>query len=184
MLLQLADYYPLIFLAPFILLALVWGARRYATPRHWRVRGVWQSYQPYGDSHRKGQTVVDRRRVDLVGSKFDMMLSDQFYATGQALGAYDGDAGGYAVGEFGLGWRYPLTTNWHANSDLMLGVGGGGGLDVGGGLLLQAMVGLEWSLNDHLGVIVSGGELMAKEGSLQAHVVDLALAYRFSTPVK
>ena len=33
MLLQLADYYPLIFLAPFLVLALVWGARRYATPR-------------------------------------------------------------------------------------------------------------------------------------------------------
>ena len=40
MLLQLADYYPLIFLAPFLVLALVWGARRYATPRHWRLRAL------------------------------------------------------------------------------------------------------------------------------------------------
>jgi len=158
-----------------------WTAYR---PQHWRVRGIWQSYQPYGDSRRKGQTVADRRRLDLVGSKFDWMLSDQVYASGQALGAYDGGAGGYAVGEFGLGWRYPLAMNWHANSELLLGVGGGGGLDVGGGLLLQGMVGLEWTLNDHLGVIVSAGELEATQGTLQAHVVDLALAYRFSTPVK
>jgi hypothetical protein len=153
-------------------------------PQHWRVRGTWQSYQPYGDSRRKGETVADTRRVDLVGSKFDWMLSDHVYATGQALGAYDGGAGGYAVGEFGLGWRYPLMASWYANSELLLGVGGGGGLDVGGGMLLQGMVGLEWALNDYLGVIISAGELVAMEGQLQTHVVDVALAYRFSTPIK
>jgi len=152
-------------------------------PQHWRVRGVYQSYRPYGDTRRKGQATIDRRRIDLLGSKIDLMLSPDIYITGQALGAFSGGAGGYAVGQFGLGWRYSLTRSLHANSELLLGVGGGGGLDVGGGQLVQAMVGLELDLGDRFSLIVSAGGVEAAGGSLRARVVDLAVAYRLSSPI-
>jgi hypothetical protein len=39
-LLELADYYSLLFLAPFLALELVWRARRYDAPRGWRLRAL------------------------------------------------------------------------------------------------------------------------------------------------
>ena len=38
MLLELADYYSLLFLAPFLVLEIFWRARRYDAPRGWRLR--------------------------------------------------------------------------------------------------------------------------------------------------
>jgi len=158
-------------------------AAHFNHPQHWRLRGAWQTCRPYGDSHRKGQASVDRRRVDLVGSKIDLMLTPTIYVSGQALGAYAGGAGGYAVGQFGLGWRFPVSGSLHANSELLFGAGGGGGLDVGGGQLVQAMVGLEMELDDRFSLIVSAGEVVAMDGSLRAGVVNVAVGYRLSLPV-
>ena len=40
MLLALADYYPLLFLAPFLVFALVRQARQYEVPRGWKLRAL------------------------------------------------------------------------------------------------------------------------------------------------
>ena len=50
MLLALADYYALVFLAPFLALELVWRARRYEAPRGWRLRALAVSLAMFGVS--------------------------------------------------------------------------------------------------------------------------------------
>jgi len=47
-LLELADYYSLLFLAPFLALELVWRARRYDAPRGWRLRALVVSLAMFG----------------------------------------------------------------------------------------------------------------------------------------
>jgi len=46
--LQLADYYPLLFLAPFLALELLYRAQRYQAPRFWRMRGIAVALAIYG----------------------------------------------------------------------------------------------------------------------------------------
>jgi len=150
--------------------------------QRWRLRGA---YQAYDGSRRKDQGNADERGVDLLGSKIDLMLSRDLYITGQALSACDGGAGGYAVGQFGAGWRHALGRTLYANTELLLGAAGGGGIDVGGGLLMQAMVGIEKTLDasKRFSLILSAGRLASTEGALQTNVVDAAIAWRLSSPV-
>ena len=50
MLLELADYYALLFLAPFLVLEIFWRARRYDAPRGWRLRALAVSAAVFGVS--------------------------------------------------------------------------------------------------------------------------------------
>lgn len=54
MLLELADYYGLLFLAPFLALELVWRARRYDAPRGWRMRALAVSLAVFGTFRNPG----------------------------------------------------------------------------------------------------------------------------------
>ena len=155
-------------------------------PRLWRVRGSYLAYYPVGDSRRKNQSLPDRRRVDLLGAGIDLLRSGrQIYFSGSAAAAYDGGAGGYAVGLLGAGWRQPLSRDkrLNINAGLSFGAAGGGGLAVGGGLVWQAHLGLEYSLDRDVSAMLSGGRLAAPDGRLRADIIMLSLAYRFATLV-
>ena len=54
MLLELADYYSLLFLAPFLALEIFWRARRYDAPRGWRLRALAVSLAAFGVSFAVG----------------------------------------------------------------------------------------------------------------------------------
>ncbi|MEJ2347435.1 MAG: hypothetical protein P8090_18980, partial [Gammaproteobacteria bacterium] len=135
-------------------------------PRYWRLRAAHQSYLPRGDTSRKGSTVPDHRRIDLIGIQADRMVGRHLYVTGQALGAYRGGAGGYATGLLGAGYILP----WWKNSRLelnvegLVGVGGGGGLAVGGGLITQATAGLNYRISETTGVQLTYGYVGAPQG--------------------
>ena len=55
MLLELADYYSLLFLAPFLALEIFWRARRYDAPRGWRLRALAVSLAAFGVSMGAGR---------------------------------------------------------------------------------------------------------------------------------
>ncbi len=151
-------------------------------PSHWRVRAVHQSYSPRGDVRRKGGQ-ADHRRIDLIGVQADRMISKHVYLTGQALGAYRGGAGGYAVGYVGAGYILPWWKNSRLEFDLegLMGVGGGGGLAVGGGLVTQATAGVSYRFNESSAIQLSLGRVQATGGHFQANVVGLSLSYRLTT---
>ncbi|OOZ39235.1 hypothetical protein BOW53_12290 [Solemya pervernicosa gill symbiont] len=157
-------------------------ARDEYAPQFMRVRFMHQSYLPEEGMRRKGGA-VDDRRVDLIGAKFDYMLNRHVYLTGQAISAYAGGAGGYAVGLLGAGvtrpfWRHSRL-QW--NAELTVGAAGGGGLPVGGGYIVQPMAGIEYLLTPNMGVALNGGLIWAPEGELTAGLVEFGINYRFST---
>jgi hypothetical protein len=147
----------------------------------WRVRGGVQSYIPSG-TIRKSEA-DDDTAVDLVAIKIDRFLANGFYGTGQALAACDGNAGGYAAGLVGIGWQSPLAEQipLFAMGELLLGAGGGGGIDSGSGFLLQPMIGLGMRLGSQVDMILSGGFVAAPDGRMATPAADLSLAWRFST---
>lgn len=99
MLLQFADYYPLIFLAPFILLALLWGAHRYATPRYWRLRALAVSLAAFAVSIG-------------VGLAWASFLPQWSLFDGAALGTWGGALAGILAYEFLHYWYHRAAHTW------------------------------------------------------------------------
>lgn len=122
--------------------------------------------------------------LNLVGLKIEKFLTNSLYLTGQAHGAYMGDAGGYAVGLIGAGWEIPLREDGRLsfNAELSAGAAGGGGVDVGGGAIIQPLVGLTWRLNNQLAARLEAGRVKALEGKLDSNLIGFGLTYEFSRP--
>ncbi|MGD9095671.1 MAG: hypothetical protein PVJ58_07160, partial [Chromatiales bacterium] len=119
--------------------------------------------------------------VNLIAMKADRMLSERFYVTGQAAAAYEGDAGGYATGLLGAGYRQMLSDRLSIRAELLAGPAGGGGINTSGGAILQPMAGLSWRLSKNLDFALMAGKLRSLKGDLDTEVLDVGLVYRFNT---
>lgn len=99
MLLHLADYYPLLFLAPFLALELVWRARRYDAPRGWRLRALVVSLAVYGVSLGAGML-------------WGMVLPQASLIDGALLGTWGGATCGILLYELAHYWYHRMAHQW------------------------------------------------------------------------
>ena len=141
----------------------------------WRFR---PAHQWYFDAQRKGGTTSD---MQLMGGKIDWMGGDWWYLTGQGLSAYAGGAGGYSEGHWGAGVYGPSWKNWQLYGEMLIGAGGGGGVDSGSALLYKPSIGLEYNLNRDFGLQAGIGKVISKSGNLEANILDASLVWRFGT---
>lgn len=149
---------------------------------HWRFRSSHLSYlHPERINHS-----APEQNIHLFGVKLDHFVQDNIYLTGQAAGAYRGGAGGYAVGLIGLGWRSPSlgNSNWRLAGELVAGAGGGGGIAVGEGALVQPMFGIEYSFDDRFSLQSMGGQVVAVDGKQSSTVIDLSFSVRFAKLIR
>jgi sterol desaturase/sphingolipid hydroxylase (fatty acid hydroxylase superfamily) len=93
MLLELADYYALLFLAPFLVLEIFWRARRYDAPRGWRLRALAVSLAAFGVSM-------------LAGRLWAAVLPQWSLVEGAALGTWGGAAVGVVLYELAHYWYH------------------------------------------------------------------------------
>jgi len=142
----------------------------------WRFR---PAHQWYLDAQRKGGSSSD---MQLLGGKIDWFGGDWWYLTGQGLSAYEGGAGGYSEGHWGVGIFSPSWKNWQLYSEMLIGAGGGGGVDSGSALLYKPSLGLEYNLNKNFSFQAGLGKVISKEGNLDANTLELNLLWRFGTP--
>jgi sterol desaturase/sphingolipid hydroxylase (fatty acid hydroxylase superfamily) len=98
-LLELADYYSLLFLAPFLALELVWRARRYDAPRGWRLRALAVSLAMFGVSLGAGRI-------------WAAVLPERSLVDGAALGTWGGAALGILVYELVHYWYHRAAHHW------------------------------------------------------------------------
>ncbi len=145
--------------------------------RKLRVRPGVQRYTRYAKNARKylGTPNPD---VDLTNLKLDAFVSRSVFFTGQALGAFDGGAGGYAVGLLGPG----IQINRYVGVELLAGVAGGGGIAVGSGKIIQPMINFELPHNKRWSSEISVGYIKAVDEALSAYVLNAGLVYRFAQP--
>ena len=142
----------------------------------WRFR---PAHQWYFDAQRKGGSSRD---MQLMGGKIDWMGGDWWYLTGQGLSAYEGGAGGYSEGHWGAGVFGPSWKNWQLYGELLIGAGGGGGVDSGNALLYKPSVGLEYNLSDDFSLQTGIGKVISNNGNLDANILDASLVWRFGSP--
>lgn len=144
----------------------------------WNIRA---SHQIYFRPQRKIQNI--QNNIELIGLKADRILSKSLYLTGQALSAYNGHAGGYSAGLFGMGWESPkfYDTQGRLKTEILFGAGGGGGLPVGGGAIIQPMIGLKYDMSNAFSTEIMAGQIKSFAGELSSTVFDLSLVYHFAT---
>ena len=142
----------------------------------WRFR---PAHQWYFDAQRKEGS---KRDMQLLGGKIDWMGGDWWYLTGQGLSAYAGGAGGYSEGHWGVGVIGPSWNNWNLYGEMLIGAGGGGGVDSGSALMYKPSIGIEYHLNDEFSLQTAIGKVISKEGNLDANTFDFSLVWRIGTP--
>ena len=104
---------------------------------------------------------------------------DQFAHTGQALSAYAGGTGGYSEGHWGGGIFGPSWKNAQIYVEMLVGVGGGGGIDSVSALLFKPSIGLEFQLTPSLSLETGLGKVISKSGNLDSSFLEANLVYRF-----
>lgn len=120
----------------------------------------------------------------LVGIQFDQYFSPFFFFSYQAASAYDGvRAGGLATGMIGPGIQTPEFFHHSMTlfAELLVGAGGGGGLRLGNGALIEPMIGMHYAITPSIGVQTSVSEIKALNGSLSTPAFNLGLTIRFGT---
>lgn len=132
------------------------------------------------DAQRKN---VDDLTLGHVGLLLEQFVTDHVYLTGQAHGAYAGEAGGYAVGLIGAGAEWAPWEPIRAGAELAFGAAGGGGVDVGDGAVIQPTASLTWQATPAVGFRVTGGRVIAPTGDLNSPVLGFGVSYTLGMPM-
>jgi hypothetical protein len=146
--------------------------------------GKWElglSHMTYLDDPSLRKNPAISGNVNLVALKLNRELTDHIYVSGYAAAAYQGSAGGYATGLIGLGYKRPLSDRLGLRAELLVGPGGGGGLNTNGGGVYQPMIGLTYRLSKNIDFSIMAGKIGSFKGNLGTEVVDIGLIYRFNT---
>jgi hypothetical protein len=64
---------------------------------------------------------------------------------------------------------------------MLVGAGGGGGIDTGSALLFKPSIGLEFQLTPKLSLQAGLGKVISKNGSLDSNFLEANLVWRFGT---
>lgn len=118
--------------------------------------------------------------VDNLGVQIDYDWTPHLYATGQAYAAYAGDAGAYMTGQIGMGYRLPMAGRIALEAEALTGAAGGGGINVGSGLVYQVNFGVGYRMSDALSLHAGLGEIRAANGPFRARVSSVSLSYHFN----
>lgn len=111
----------------------------------------------------------------LIGAQFDRYLSDNVYIGGTAYGAVSGGRGGYALGSFNVGYKvgYPF----FCDVKVMIGGSGGGGVPVQGGLMIEPIVTIGYTLSNSLEIRLGVGKYISLDNDFSADIYNIGISF-------
>jgi hypothetical protein len=122
----------------------------------------------------------------MLGVRTHHALGRNVYLPIEYAAAVGGDAGGYRQFMFGIGeWGPRFTPHVWGVKEVLVGAGGGGGYDTGGGALVQVNAGLEFPLKNDWSASIKGGYLTAIDGNFDGWTLQAAASWSpsfYSTP--
>ncbi|NVJ89621.1 MAG: hypothetical protein HWD82_09305 [Flavobacteriaceae bacterium] len=124
-------------------------------------------------------TAPDMHQISL---QVNLDLNKNLFIAGQTSFASFGDAGAYAEGIVGLGFKSNPILNNKASIFIqaLAGAAGGGGISTGEGLILKSSTGISYNLNDKLGLRAAVGYVKARGGNLSSTFFNIGINYRIS----
>jgi len=131
------------------------------------------------ERYRAARKVEPAKPLTAVVLQINRFVASNVYVTGQAQSAFDGGAGAYSVGLFGVGAQLPVTSGLRVGVEALAGAAGGGGVDTQGGAILEGRAYVDAAITDSLSLRIGGGKVKSVHGGLNAPEVDAALVFRF-----
>lgn len=117
---------------------------------------------------------------NLIGFIISKKLNHNFDILGATNWAYQGSYGAYAEGLLGLRYRYEWTPSWQFRAQVLGGAAGGGGIDLGSGLVFQYSAGLVHQISQNWGITVGAGQMASVKGTFKPLFTDIGIIYRFA----
>ena len=130
------------------------------------VRATWHAYVPV--SSQEGRGGRDHRVGGVAGFEYRMQLLEPLFASIDARGALFSHHAGYSELTVGAGAHYPPASRVRLWARAGVGGAGGGGVDVGGGLLARGALGLDADIPGPVHVGADMGLVDAPLGELRA----------------
>ena len=142
-----------------------------------RMQAVVGAYQPRSGSQRLDGRPLEGR-IGFAGARFERALGEHLFWGLEAAGAASGGVAGYAeyLGTVGLESEW-LPNRLYVGTRLAAGMGGGGEVDVGGGLLLKGGVYGTLRLAGDLGLTVEAGLARSPQGRFEATYTSASLVW-------
>lgn len=142
----------------------------------------WTLSSVYAHYARMTRDAGGRPALGLTALKVERELDAHWRVIGQAGIGVDGNAGGYATGQLGLGWLTAASADpaWRFGAEASLGAAGGGGVNVGGGLIGQAQLQARTALSPEWSLQADAGWLRSRNGALSSPFVGISAVYSFS----
>jgi hypothetical protein len=125
------------------------------------------------------RTDSSRRGLDTIGLKLERYLGPNLYVTGQAHSAFAGRAGAFSVGLVGAGLSTAATLPWRVGAEVLVGAAGGGGVQTGGGALLQAVAWAGLSTSSRSEWRIGIGQAKPLHGQAGSSVAEIAWSRHF-----
>lgn len=142
----------------------------------WTAAAGWAQYTPMrradGSAPGLGVAVL----------KLEREIGPHWRLVGQAGIASNGNAGGYATGQLGVGWLGPalFDKRWRFGAEASLGAAGGGGVDVGDGIIGQVQGVARYAVTPGWALQIDAGWLRSRQGALSAPYIGLSSVVAFS----
>ena len=120
--------------------------------------------------------------MQLLGVEWLSYLDDHWFLKVESEGAMGGQNNGYMQILAGAGYRLPISNRTALKLYAAAGPAGGGGVDTGGGLLLDAGLALQQQLTGRMALELTLGAVRAPSRSFSAQSLAVKLNYRFGLP--
>ncbi|WP_159948102.1 hypothetical protein [Polaribacter septentrionalilitoris] len=133
----------------------------------------------YFNAKRETEPTEDMHQISL---QINVDLNKSLFIAGQTSFANFGNAGAYAEGLVGLGFKTKPTLNTSISffTQFLAGAAGGGNISTGQGLIIKPSAGLDYKLTNTLNLRAAGGYVKAKGGTLSSPFLNFGIKYNIS----
>lgn len=140
---------------------------------------------PIGSSTVRGSDTPQDSDIIMLGFQYQSFISEHIYTSFELYGAGSGGVDGYAKVLAGPGFTIPVIGDRVSlDSKLMVGMAGGGGVDTGGGFIIQPMLGFDINLSDNWSLKPMAGCTYAPDGNFTASTLELSLNWTGRQQIK
>ncbi|WP_139959308.1 hypothetical protein [Flavicella sediminum] len=115
---------------------------------------------------------------NLIGFEVAKRLNKYVSLVGATIWAYQGSYGAYGEGWVGVIGHQALKNNWELNAKVMAGAGGGGGIELGSGLLFQYTAGIEKKISEGISLFSNIGRFKPLKGNFDPLILDIGVKFQ------